>query len=77
MVQEKQMFACAAACFSSAALRLANPRLRALWSAYAARLLVNGAGKTNVCFAAACFSFASIISREKQNSKSKIGKKQK
>ncbi|MGN0402109.1 MAG: hypothetical protein ACI4HQ_07605, partial [Acetatifactor sp.] len=25
-------------------------------------LLVNGAGKTNVCFAAACFSYALIIS---------------
>jgi hypothetical protein len=41
---------------------LANPRLQRSIVRFADRLLVNGTGKPNVCFAAAWFSNVPIIS---------------
>ena len=40
---------------------LTNPRFRASKPASQSYSFASGAGKTNVCFAAACFSFAPII----------------
>ena len=43
---------------------LANSRFQRFMPDFIGRLLVNGARKTNACFAVACFSFALIISSE-------------